>query len=384
MVSRASSRPSRPSRLASGLAQLGLSAASLVLVLLVLEGLVRIWVAVRWPEQKVYELTHATATRGRYTTHPTLGYTLTPGFAVDGFTHDTRGLRAPSVPLARTSGTARVALLGASTVYGIYVRDDETSAAALARSLAAHGVPAEVANAGVPGWTSHETVASWRERVLPLRPDLAIVVDGRNEAFAQLWNGYRDDYAHYRDPAYELVHSNLTWKRTFRVSQLAMVVVTRGELFGFSMRREHPLYGAIRYGLLPSPEQARAAAADPARARAFEANLRALHDDLASEGIDLVLATVPFWQERFASGVFEPAGDYIDAIGSRVRANNALVRALAGELGAPLVDLEPLSEARWLEDDCHFNPAGEEQVAERMRVAAQPLLEARRRAAPGS
>jgi len=367
------------SRFGSAGARVALAFGALALSLLAFELLARVWVAIRWPEQRAYELTHATATRGRYTTHPTLGYALTPDFSIDGFTHDARGLRAPAVPLARTPGVARVAILGASTVYGIYVRDEETSAAALARALAANGVRAEVANAGVPGWTSHETLASHAERVGPLAPDVAIVVDGRNEAFAQLWNGYRDDYAHYRDPAYELVHSNAGFKRLFRVSRLAMILVARGELFGFSMSKEHPLYGAIRRELAPTPDEARAAVADPARALAYESNLRALHAELAARGTALAFATIPFWQEKFASGVLEPGDEYVESIGQRVRANNEIVRALARELGAPLADLETLVAAgeRWLHDDCHFNVEGEEQAAELMRAAVQPLLEAR-------
>ena len=362
--------------------RLALAAGAALATLLVFEAAARVWVAVRWPEAKAFALTHATATRGRYTSHPGVGYVLAPGYRSeksDAAGHDSRGLRlglGGERPVDRAPGVARVAVLGASTVYGIYVRDEQTSSAQLEAALGEAGITAEVFNAGVPGWTSRETLLSWRERVGALSPDVAVVIDGRNDAFAQLWNGYRDDYGHYRDPSYELRTSNLAFKRVFRFSHLAMTIVTRGSLFGFSQLAEHPLYGAIDYAAKPTPEQARAAARDASRANGFEHNLRTLAAELEGDGIALALATIPFRPEGFASGVFKDRDAYVDAIALRVRANNAMVRDLARELGVPLIDLESLSREELLHDDCHFNEEGEREAGRMMRDVLAPRLRA--------
>lgn len=360
----------------STLPKLALAVVSVLLTLLAVEAFGRFWVWLRWPEAKLHEHTHVTATRGRFTTHPELGYALTPGFRVEGFSHNARGLRGPEIG-ERRPGVARVAIVGASTVYGIYVTDEETSASALQRQLAEDGIAAEVINGGVPGWTSHETARSWSERIAPLEPDVGIVMDGRNDAFPQLWLDFREDYAHFRDPTYQVVTSNLAFKRLFQWSRMAMLVISRGELFGFSRVREHPIYGAIRWENQPSVEQAYAGGGFEAKGHTFERNLRALVATMRAGGTRPVLATVPYWEEGYGSG-WLGGREYAAAVGARVRENNERVRRLARELSLPLVEAEDLSGLgdEILHDDCHFRPEGEERVAARMRAVVAPLLTA--------
>ena len=364
-----------------------LAVAAFGLVFAVAELAARVWVFVRWPEAMRVEFTQPTHSRGRFASHPTLGYTLLPGFANEDESHDSRGLRStgprdrPEPPTKRTADSpARVVVMGASTVYGIYVQDHETSAAALERTLRYDGLEVDVFNAGVPGWTTRETMLSFDERVLPLSPDVVVVMDGRNEAFAQLWNGYRDDYTHYRDPGYQLANANAEWKPLFRASNLAMLFVHRGELFGFSRRAEHPLYGAIDEAAKPTPEQALAAAADPARGAGFERNLRALAASVEGAGASLVIASIPFRAEGFASGVLDPGQPYLEALDARVGANNAFARVLADELGVPFADVNALTIPALLRDDCHFNEEGEQRAGELLAQVVGPLL-ARRAAA---
>ena len=107
-----------------------------------------------------------------------------------------------------------------------------------------------------------------------------VVVDGRNDAFAQLWNGYRDDYTHYRDPGHELRTANAEWKPRFRASHLFMLLVHRGQLFGFSRMTEHPIYGAIDRAAMPTPDQAREASLDPARGAGLERHLLTLAESV--------------------------------------------------------------------------------------------------------
>ena len=356
---------------------------STILTLAAVEGAARLLVWVRWPEGRVEMLTRPTTTRGRYATDPTLGYRMAPDFQMDGFHHNSMGFRGAEFPFERTEGVARIAILGASTPYGPQVRDEETSAARLEELLRQRGIEAEVINAGVPGWTSRETLMNWRLAIRPLAPDVLVIVDGRNEAFAQLWNAYRDDYQHYRDPTYEVETSNLAYKRWFRASHLLMWLVTRADLLGFEMRLEHPLYGSILFENKPTVVEAERAAGDPARVRAFVENLRALVTEARDEGTETVLATMPHWADGFVSGTLPGHREgYIDAITLRVLGNNDEIRRLGQELGVPVAEGEALSSLEFLVDDCHFNPEGEAMFAEEILKQLEPLLP--RAAAPNA
>jgi len=349
--------------------------ASTILSLLLIEGAARLVVWARWPEGRVEMLTRPTPTRGRYATDPELGYRMAPNFEMEGFRHDSIGFRGDEFPVARTADVARIVILGGSTVYGPQVRDEETSAFRLEELLRERGIEAEVINAGVPGWNSRETLLNWRLAIRPLAPDALVIVDGRNEAFPQLWNGYRDDYQHFRDPRYEVVTSNAGYKPWFRASHLLMWLVTRADLLGFEMRLEHPLYGSILFENKPTVEQAEQAAKDPARVDAFVENLRSVVIEARSEGISTVLATMPHWAEGFVSGTLPGHREgYIDAITLRVLGNNEEIRRLGRELEVPVAEGESLSSPEFLVDDCHFNPAGESMFAREILKQLEPLL----------
>lgn len=85
------------------------------------------------------------------------------------------GLRT-RVPVARTEGVARVAVLGDSTVFGWGVDDGGTVADGLQRGLdARRSGAAEVLNAGQPGYSTTQAAWLFREVVAAYRPDRAVV-----------------------------------------------------------------------------------------------------------------------------------------------------------------------------------------------------------------
>lgn len=358
--------------------EVALAAASVLLVLLLAEAGARLWVLRTWSVGLVQALTQESRERGRFVFHPAYGYVLVPSWEGNRRTHNRHGYRGPAFDLRKAPGTLRVVVLGGSTVYGPAVRDEETSAqrleARLGEALAPR--PVEVINAGVPGWTSRETRMQLEDRVLALGPDAVVVLDGRNEIFPQVWNGYRDDYEHFRAVGPERRRLQAGWKRLFRVSHLALLVAGRepGHL-GFSTLLENPVYATIRWEGRPDAEAIRRHAGEARRLAGYRRNLEAEVALAREHGVIAVLVTMPFRADLFRSAVLPHDPDPEPTYGPLVDANNEAVRAVAAQHGALLVDAAPhLSTPEFLADDCHFHPAGEDALAARVTAAlAEPL-----------
>ncbi|MCZ6675152.1 MAG: GDSL-type esterase/lipase family protein [Verrucomicrobia bacterium] len=156
------------------------------------EVLARIWVAKKWTVEKKVMILNDDPMNGRYVYHPDIGYVLSPGYD----DHNSLGWRGAEFELEKPAGTWRVVCLGGSTTYGTTA--STAYPAFLEELLREEGIEAEVINAGVPGWTSRESRINFELRVLPLDPDLVIIYHGRNDLIPQAYNGYQNDYSHYR------------------------------------------------------------------------------------------------------------------------------------------------------------------------------------------
>jgi len=337
----------------------------------------RVWTGLRGPGRKQVDVTHVRPRDSRFTEHETLGYTLTPGFRRNHREHNEEGYRGPSFELDKPRGTLRVAYVGASTAYGELVTESESSARQL-EGLLREALPlrnVEVVNAAVPGWTSAETLINLRERVLPLEPDVILILDGRNELFPQLFDGFRDDYSHYRVPAAEVRDRQKTFEGIFRLSHFAMLWIKGSGQLGYSDRLEHPLYASIRFENRPSVEVMLRNAEDVNRSHAFRANLTHAAEMARARGVDVVLSTMPFWVEGYRSGVIYRDDSLLPALERAMARNNTVIEAVATELRIPLVDAATrLSTPNHLIDDCHFNPDGERAFAELVFERLYPLL----------
>jgi hypothetical protein len=144
------------------------------------------------------------------------------------YSHNEYGFRGGPFALEKPPATVHVVIMGASTAYGDFVDDSQTSTVQLEQRLRPQ-VPegkVEALNGGLPSWTSFETALHLQRRVLPLDPDLIVILDDRNEIFPQLFRNYRDDYSHYRAPEYDFARSNYGYKKLFRISYLFMLLAS--------------------------------------------------------------------------------------------------------------------------------------------------------------
>lgn len=134
----------------------------------------------------------------RYQPHPFLGYALIPG-GEGGV--NALGLRGPPVARAKGEGVYRIVCLGGSTTYGAAVEAHQTWPARLERLLdeaAPPGRDYQVLNAGVPGYTSAESLVNLALRLVELQPDALIVYHAINDARLIQLGDFLPDYSHKR------------------------------------------------------------------------------------------------------------------------------------------------------------------------------------------
>lgn len=126
-----------------------------------------------------------------------------------GIRHNSAGFRRSSeVSRARTPGSVRVFLMGASTAYGTgglwphlqreyeVLSNDSTIDAFLERQLRdSLGVPVEVINAGIASQWSHHELVYLNQTILGYEPDLIVFLDGYND-----W--YKNDPEHDQFASY--------------------------------------------------------------------------------------------------------------------------------------------------------------------------------------
>lgn len=359
--------------------------ASILVTLAGVELFARVWVALRWPERRVAQMTADGPNRGRFAITAPYGYALRPEYHrdIDGIriTHNARGFRGSEIPMKKPAGQIRVAMIGASTIYGLAVSDEETSSAVLERTLRAKlpEVDVVVINGGVPGWLSDDSVLNVEHRILPLEPDILVVMDGRNEAWAQSFANYGDDYAHFRtrDPI-EIAGAQAGLRRLFRLSRTAMIFAHRAPaLFAYRPELYFPVYARVRWKNVPSAEQVAAAAVDSARYHGFQGNLRRIVEMARAGEVAPVLATMAFVPSRYESDFLPRDEASLAAERAMILQNVEITRSLAKELSVPLFDAFELAKPEVMSDDCHPTKEGEEIMGRAPAEIVAPLVEVR-------
>jgi hypothetical protein len=87
---------------------------------------------------------------------------------------DMSGFRGEAVPLARTPGVVRIAILGSDEALGVGLPLESTWPCLLRQVIEAHGARAEVLCAAVENSTLRQGIERWRAEVRPCHPDLVL------------------------------------------------------------------------------------------------------------------------------------------------------------------------------------------------------------------
>jgi len=128
----------------------------------------------------------ATAT---WVSDPDLIYKLNP------MNPETPGSFRLKAPGPKSRGRLRIVCLGGSTTFGHGVRPTEAWPAVLEAILRQKGIPAEVINAGVPGYGSRQILLRYRREIAQLRPDYVLFYEGWNRSGALVDSGGWRPYA---------------------------------------------------------------------------------------------------------------------------------------------------------------------------------------------
>ncbi|HET6203245.1 MAG TPA: GDSL-type esterase/lipase family protein [Planctomycetota bacterium] len=109
-----------------------------------------------------------------------------PSFRNESIELDERGFRSKPFADRKPRGAFRLFLLGGSTAVGYGIRSNaETITGQLLRGLESRfpDRPFEVVNAAVSGYTSTQELILLHTKVLGWRPDVVVVLDGRNDFY---------------------------------------------------------------------------------------------------------------------------------------------------------------------------------------------------------
>jgi peptidoglycan/LPS O-acetylase OafA/YrhL/lysophospholipase L1-like esterase len=295
-----------------------------------------------------------------------LPFVLVPGSSGRMFDTTIRinnlGFRGPDLP--REKGDAfRIVALGESQTFGPTLRDGEKPWPELLQDLfdqhASCGRKIEIINGGTEAYTLENNLERMRRDILPLKPDLILSTHGMNGFYPF---GLRR-VAEPNEPGVRPRASALIGHAVLTIERAA------------HDWRDRNSAQATPVALAPMSD------AELMRTR-YADEYRKLVALTRENGADIALADAtmsvnessPREVKDFYGAVFKPIDDIIAAN----EAHNRMVKIIAREEGAPLIDMAAGVDGIW-DDDLyldivHFTEAGNERVAGLMFRALLPIL----------
>lgn len=292
-----------------------------------------------------------------YESHPYLPIILKPNtaFKPRNITINSLGYRGKEFKALKTPGTFRIVCIGGSTIFGIGSSSDRTTYPQFLEDILNTKIQRqrfEVINAGVPGYTTAESLIDLELRILDLSPDLIFIYHGYNDFKPNRVPNFKSDYSHwrYREPIY----IGRPFSDNFR-----FYVKLKNVILKYFPEKQYS----------PFPELKRFDTVLQSGIIAFERNLRSMIYLAKSENIKVILSTfvIPLNDdnlkkdpERFRNLLhFTPTLTYKGILDANIKYNNA-TKELAEEENIPLIDSDKImpKSLEYFDDYVHFNDKG--------------------------
>ena len=292
-----------------------------------------------------------------YNTHPYLPIILKPNtaFKPRNITINSLGYRGKDFKLIKTPGTFRIVCIGGSTVFGIGSSSDKTTYPQFLEDRLNAKIPGkkfEVINAGVPGYTTAESLINLELRLLDLSPDLIFIYHAYNDFKPNRAPNFKSDYSHWRYR--EAIYIGRPFSNNFRF---------------YTKLRNLVLKNIPKKSNSPFPELKRFDTVSTEGVKAFERNLKSIVYIAKSKNIKVILSTfvIPLNDENLKKDpemfksllYFTPSLTYKGILDARTKYNNA-VKELAKKENIPLVDCDKImpQSLEFFDDYVHFNDKG--------------------------
>lgn len=154
---------------------------SIFLTLIVFEIGARVWLrhfATQEEFQKYALYTEVPSQKWMFSSHPYLNYYLTPNYKSGLTYHNSFGYRNREFTIKKPADEYRIVVLGGSTIYTTGVADNDKTFPSQLETILINGYGyknVKVINAGIPGYSTWESLINLEFRVLDIEPDLIIV-----------------------------------------------------------------------------------------------------------------------------------------------------------------------------------------------------------------
>ncbi|MCX8035714.1 MAG: GDSL-type esterase/lipase family protein [Candidatus Sumerlaeia bacterium] len=267
--------------------------------------------------------------------HPYRAYMLVPGArSGDGrFSINTQGFRGPEISPAKPSGVFRIACLGDEVTFGdSATTDSHTWPARMEQALRARNHAAssqsagiEVINAGVPGYTSLESLIHFETWLLDYNLDAAVFHHGFNDAvFMACFKDFAPDYTHARRVFWD--PKPRWWERSFLLSLGLRRFDTAANPWGMGPAMELSQLLLTDAGCMAVSDEQKQAYFKPERMRVFARNLRSFVFVARAHGVEPVLSTT----------VCGPPAGFLAEVVGRL---NDCIRQTAASLDVRCIDI---------------------------------------------
>lgn len=305
-----------------------------------------------------------------YSPHRYLGYYPTPNYEKGPNRHNSLGYRGPEIEPKKAAGRFRIVFMGGSTVYETAIDDYGLASPYLLQAeLRARGYPnVEVINAGVPNWSTWESLISFEFRDLDLDPDLIIVYHGINDIPPRLvWppSAYRGDNSGRRSPNTGVFTPSILERSTIlRMLMIRFGLAESQARLERTIDRSPPTFFDEEFvnqkiaGTYPRGIFHQASAMEMLKANKpiyFRRNLENIIAIAQHKKIKTILATFAYTSHLQTSPRVTSA-EYITAFDEL----NSIIRLVAGEMKVNLFDFTEAfpKDGRYYTDGRHVNIEG--------------------------